>query len=50
MLVSSILQKNVKMILMSGTPLNNPSEIYDLCNLLYDENLEVFPDNNSRKN
>ena len=34
---------------MSGTPINNPDEIYDLCNLLYDEKLKFFTEKENRK-
>ncbi len=41
--MSLFLQRNIKLILMSGTPVNNSLEIYDLANLLYDENLKFIP-------
>jgi len=31
-------------MLMSGTPINNSAEIYDLCNILYDDNLHYIKD------
>jgi hypothetical protein len=43
LLVSVLLQKNVKMLYMSGTPINNPQEIYDLCNLVHDDNMTTYP-------
>ena len=38
------------MLYMSGTPVNNPQEIYDLCNLIHDDNLKTFSDKQARQN
>jgi len=48
--LSQVLQKNVKIIVMSGTPINNPQEIYDLCNIMYDGNLEFIRDTQRYRN
>lgn len=42
--LAQVLQRSVKVIAMSGTPINNPQEIYDLCNIMYDGNLEFIRD------